>query len=220
VLGDGRVLAAGGSGLWLGDAAGWHLLDRPADAPAGDVHAIRAWGEDAVAVGEGGLVLSWDGSGWRRLPAPTEATLYAVAGTSADAFWAVGETGTALRREGGTWSAHPLADGEDLYGVSDSGVAVGAQGGIRRFEDGAWRTLAEPGALSLYAVVDGPDATWAVGDFGTVRKVEGDRVSPVPVPTGQTLWAVTVGPGGRVTLAGEGGTVLEGPAAFGGVKIK
>lgn len=221
MLADGRVLAAAGPGLWLGDATGWHLLPRPSGAPEGAVHAIRTWGKGAVAVGDGGLVLTWDGRAWGRLDAPTDRDLYGVAGDSPEDFWAVGAGGTALRREGGAWADRSVADGEDLYGVSDSGVAVGSMGGIRRFEGGAWRTLAEPEALALYAVVDAPDgAAWAAGDFGTVRKVEGDRVTPVPVPTGQTLWAVGVGPGGRVTLVGEGGTILEGPAAFRGVKIK
>lgn len=215
-LADGRVLAGGPGAMWLGDAKGWHALAPPPAA----VNAMRAWGFTAVAVGEGGLALTWDGEAWRPLPVPTDQTLLGIGGAGPDDFWVVGEGGTALRHAGGAFTLHPVPGGEDLYGISDRGVAVGGFGGIHRFVDGAWRTLSPPGALGLYAAVDDGDVTWAVGDFGVVRRVEGDRVTPVAVPTAQTLWGAAVGLGGRLTLVGEGGTVLERPPAWGGVKIK
>jgi hypothetical protein len=145
----------------------------------------------------------------------------------------VGASGAAYARRGDVWMPRPVPGGEDLMAVSDSGVAVGAMGGIYRLDPhpvGAvagpavlptWQTLAPPGGFALNAVVDDPaGGTWAVGDVGAVRFVEGTEVSDVAAPTGRTLRGVAVAPDGRVTLVGDGGAVLERPPAPRGVKIK
>lgn len=226
LLADGRVLAAGTGGVWLGDARGWRRLPWPKGVPDRTVFGLRAWNRRAVAVGDGGLVLAFDGERLAPLAAPGGEALLAVAGSGPDDFIAVGASGAAYVRGKGAWSAVPVAGGEDLLAVSDGGVAVGAMGGIYRFEPGAqggggWRTLAAPGAFALNAVADDPGGgAWAVGDFGAVRFVAGTQVRDVAAPTGRTLRGVDVAPDGRVTLVGDGGAVLERPPLPTGVKIK
>jgi hypothetical protein len=229
LLADGRVLAAGTGGVWLGDAHGWRRLQWPAGVPDRTVFALKAWDRRAVAVGDGGLVLAFDGERLAPLPAPGGEALVGVAGAGPDDFIAVGAAGAAYERSGGAWRAVPVAGGEDLMAVSDSRVAVGAMGGIYRLEPGAagagepsgWRTLAPPGAFALNAVVDDPaGGTWAVGDVGAVRFIEGTQVRDVAAPTGRTLRGVAVAPDGRVTLVGDGGAVLERPRAPGGVETE
>lgn len=228
LLADGRVLAAGTGGMWLGDAHGWRRLPWPEGVPEGPVFALKAWDRRAVAVGSGGLVLAFDGAALTKLPAPGGETLFGVAGAGPDDFLAVGAEGAAYLRNGGAWRAAPVsgarAGGEDLMAVSDGGIAVGAMGGVYRRtpeEAGGWRTLAAPGGTGLNAVADDPaGGAWAAGDFGAVRHVEGDAVQTVDAATGRTLHGVAVAPDGRVTLVGDGGAVLERPPAPGGTKIE
>jgi hypothetical protein len=228
LLADGRVLAGGTGGLWLGSAGGWRRLPWPEGVPPGPVFGLKAWDRRAVAVGAGGLVLAFDGDALSVLPSPGEATLFDLAGSGPEHFLAVGTEGAAYLWDGAAWRAVPVPGGEDLMAVSDGGVAVGAMGGIYhmkpgRAEPGAtgWRTLAGPGGTALNAVADDPGGgAWAVGDFGAVRLVEGDGVREVDAGTGRTLRGVTVAPDGRITLVGDGGAVLERPPAPTGVKIK
>jgi len=224
LLADGRVLAAGTGGVWLGDAKGWRRLAWPKGVPDRTVFALKAWDRRAVAVGDGGLVLTFDGERLAAFHLPGDEALLGVAGAGPADFIVVGAGGAAYERTGGAWRAVPVAGGEDLLAVSDGGVAVGAMGGIyRRTPDdpAGWRTLAAPGAFALNAVADDPaGGAWAVGDFGAVRFVEGTEVRDVVAPTGRTLRGVDVAPDGRVTLVGDGGAVLERPARPGGVKVK
>jgi ligand-binding sensor domain-containing protein len=223
LLVDGRVLAGGTHGVYLGDARGWRPLDWPEGTPRGTVFALKAWDRRAVAVGADGLVLAFDGKALSALPAPGGESLYGVAGGGPDGFLAVGAEGAAYERKGDAWVPVPVAGGEDLMAVSDAGVAVGAMGGIYRFgpDAAAWHTLTPPGAFGLYAVADDPEgATWAVGDAGAVRYVTGDAVRDVAVPTGRTLRGVSVAPDGRVTLVGDGGAVLERPPMPGEVALR
>jgi len=230
LLADGRVLAAGTGGVWIGSARGWRHLAVPEGVPEGPVFALKAWDRRAVAVGANGLVLAFDGTAiageaLSALPAPGGETLFGVAGAGPDDFVAVGAEGAAYVRRGDAWRAVPIEGGEDLYAVSDAGVAVGALGGIYRMEGrmeaGAWRTLAAPGGFALNAVADDSGGgAWAVGDFGAVRLVEDDAVHEVDSGTGRTLRGVAVAPDGRVTLVGDGGAVLERAPVPTGVKIK
>lgn len=236
LLADGRVLAGGTGGVWLGSAGGWRRLPWPEGAPEGTVFGLKAWDRRAVAVGANGLVLAFDGDGLSALPAPGDETLFGVAGVGPDDFLAVGAEGAAHAWDGGTWRAVPVPENEDLMAVSDAGIAVGAMGGVYRMkpgrmkpgrmkpgrmEPGGWRTLAAPGGVALNAVADDPaGGAWAVGDFGAVRLVDGDAVREVDAGTGRTLRGVAVAPDGRVTLVGDGGAVLERPPVPTGVKIK
>ncbi len=217
LLVDGRVLAAGTGGVRLGDARGWHPLPWPEGTPKGTVFALKAWDRRAVAVGEGGLVLAFDGRALSVLPAPGGESLYGVAGSAPDDFLAVGSGGAAYAWDGGAWHASPVPGGEDLMAVSDGGIAVGAMGGIYRKTGEGWKPLAPPGGFSLNAVADDPaGGAWAAGDVGALLRVEGDAVREVTVPTGRTLRGIAVALDGALTLVGDGGAVLEGMPGAGG----
>ncbi|MBI5136812.1 MAG: hypothetical protein HZA24_05680 [Nitrospirae bacterium] len=235
-LADGRVLAAERATLWLRDGRGWRTLANPAALP---VRAIRAWNERAVAVTELGTLLTFDGTAWAPLPGPMDGTpetpetlrsgtangpgapaLFGLGGRAPDDLWLVGPAGRAFHFDGRAWADRSMAEGEDLTAVSASGVAVGMGGGAYRWENGGWRRLTPAGGLlSLYAVVDDPaGGGWAAGDFGTILRIEGGRVTPLSGVTGQSLWGAAVTADGRVQLVGDGGTILERPGAA--IKIK
>lgn len=204
-LADGRVLIGGKTSTWVWDGRHWRQV-----GTKGEIHAIRAWGTRAVAVGDGGLVLRWNNSAWTQVRSPTKADLYGVGGSSAESFWVVGDGGIAFRYQGGRWTSHPVPDQEPLTGVSDSGVAVGRFGGVYRWERNRWAQVGHSGGMSLYGVADDPSGgAWAVGDFGTVLRVERTGVTAVQGVTGQTLRAAAPGGGRRMTLVGDGGSMLD-----------
>ncbi len=221
VLGDGRVLV-GGNTLWVADHRGWTRLAKPRQP----IRAITAWQQTAVAVGEDGLVLRWAGESWEPMSSPTTKTLRAVAGSSDQRFWVVGDDGIAFVREKGQWHPRPLLAEVTLTGVTSGGTAVGMDGIIRRWRTDRWEALSD-GGLALYGVATDPKGgTWAVGDFGTILTVLYDRnqkdyqITSLSGITGQSLWGVASGAGGRMTLVGSGGTILERPARWRGIKIK
>jgi hypothetical protein len=63
-------------------------------------HLFGVWGSgsrDVYAVGHNGTILHYDGTAWAAEESPTTSDLFGVAGT-ADYVWAVGDTGTILKR--------------------------------------------------------------------------------------------------------------------------
>lgn len=74
-----------------------------------DERLFKVWGtseSDIWAVGEGGLILHFDGTSWSRSQAPTDARLVAVMGRGADDVYAVGGDfpGMVLHWDGLAWS--------------------------------------------------------------------------------------------------------------------
>jgi hypothetical protein len=64
-----------------------------ASVAGGSLSSGHAW-----AVGEGGLILHWDGSAWLSEPSNTRSNLRGAWESSAGDVWAVGDFGTILHR--------------------------------------------------------------------------------------------------------------------------
>ncbi len=139
------------------------------------------------------LTEHWDGSVWRRVPAPNPAprfdTLKTVVAVTPNDAWAAGIFGKSLRGrlllhwDGSAWHRTPLPGGarhatiSDLAALSPSDVwAVGAgrRGRTRtlHYDGSAWRvirSLTPGGHGQLYGVAAmSPTDVWAVGGFGRV----------------------------------------------------
>ena len=93
-LDDGSVFTAGPAGElhWKIDGV-WSSLTHPSARDLRGVWASSA--SDAWAVGDGGLVLWFDGAGWRTIASGTDANLNAVHGAEGQ-LWIVGDGGTLL----------------------------------------------------------------------------------------------------------------------------
>jgi hypothetical protein len=52
-----------------------------------------------------GIILHWDGTGWRSFPSGMTCTLYGVWGSEASDVWAVSECGTILHWDGTGWTS-------------------------------------------------------------------------------------------------------------------
>lgn len=171
------------------------------ELPAPQGETLRAvWGaaaNDVWAVGDGGVVLHFDGSVFTAAERATDHDLLAVHGSSASDVWAVGQGGVVLHFDGDSWTAMDLgtlidASGGamtgDLYGVFAAGPdvvwAVGHSGVaavIARYDGEQWTSeaLAMPVTRVLRAVWgSSTEKVWAVGDGGTVLAFDGVQWAP------------------------------------------
>jgi hypothetical protein len=165
--------------------------------------------DDAWAVGDGGVVLHYDGRVFTAAETGTDRDLLAVHGSAADDVWAVGKGGVVLHFDGKAWSTTdlgPLIDASggamtgDLDGVfaaaSDAVWAVGHSGVtavIAHYDGEQWTNpvLAMPTDRVLRAVWGSSrEHVWAVGDGGTILKLEGGQWSADKSPTGAALASV------------------------------
>lgn len=216
--------------------AGWALLAEELDGALLSITGTSAedvWAVGAMA-GDGPQVLHLDASGWTRIPTGTTGDLWwgwrPADGPTTGSFWAVGEGGQVLRREGSTWDVTSVEAGITLFGVwgaaEDDVWAVGGDVagplGARAFHfDGeAWTSVTLPeaaaGERALFKVWgSGSDDVWICGSGGTLLHHDGSTLSAVPSPTTRDLFTVHgLGPADVWAVGGIGSaTVVHGGGA-------
>jgi hypothetical protein len=97
-----------------------------------------------IAVGEDGLVIHWDGSGWNTLDVPADESLKAVWGTGSDVFIA-GDGGVILRGDGETWTRMNSGTDETLvsiWGTSSRNMYAAGDNRLLHFDGTGWKQLA------------------------------------------------------------------------------
>lgn len=165
--------------------------------------------DNAIAVGQGGVAVHWDGLRWRLEGTGTPATIEGVSfGSETVAFAVAGPY--VLRWDGAAWSFVHQASGNlhgvvalsegELYAVGDGGLVLHGEGDVF--------TERETGAgASLRAIASADDGTlFAVGDGGVALRRDGgawvaERSGTTHdllalVARGQSVWAV----GSRATI--------------------
>lgn len=192
---------------------------------------LSVWGTGATDVwtvgadvGDGPVVLHYDGAAWTRHTTGAAGTLWWVAGTgSGDSVWMSGDDGLVLRYDipTDTFEPHPTPTPERLYGIlpfSDSDVwTVGAAdnglgGVIYRWDGSAWSVppgvtpelTADLGFFKIWGA--SPDDLWIVGDGGAALHLAGGAWERLEVAGGGTkLFTVhgrddlVIGVGGAVS---------------------
>jgi hypothetical protein len=185
------ALAAGACARGPASGAGPRDAGCRKDAGCGDsVSLNRFWGsapDDLWLVGDGGLVLHFDGAAWTRVPSGTTNRLLAMTGRGRGEALAVGEGHTILRLRGTTWTredppgdagAGPPAEVEwkDVWMAANGEAWVA--GGVRRYDDelvqscalgryeqGRWRFDEDKDHCDQLEALwgTGPDDVWARG---------------------------------------------------------
>ncbi|MEO8698551.1 MAG: hypothetical protein ABI867_00875 [Kofleriaceae bacterium] len=131
VWGAGGDVFVAGASIAHGSGAAFTSTSFPV---AFNVRAL--WGsaaDDMFAVGDGGVVIHWDGVAWTQMQASTS-TLFAIAGSGPDEVFAVGDGGTISRYTGAAWATAnpPSGTTMPLLDVAalgpDEVVAVGGDG--------------------------------------------------------------------------------------------
>src|SRR5262249_44688862 len=178
----------------------------------------------AICVGLDGAALRFDpSSGWLVTPLPPRAShvnLLGVAFADPRHAFAVGQFGTILRWDGGTWTEDPqtlVATTNQLnavaFGADGIGYAVGTFGTILRFDGSSWSTELPPtedaGVNITSVTVAGSDVFAVAGGNLIERSSDGSwhRVAPSSLPTDPAP------PSGDLTLVSglsDGGVVAAG----------
>jgi hypothetical protein len=185
-----------------------------------DLTALNAW-----AVGDGGVIVWWNGNSWANVNSPTTANLYSVFFTNSSSGWAVGGTSNngVILNYNGTWnvwnkvSFSGNASGTDkinatLYSVTaDStgmiGWAVGANGTTLGWNGVAWFGVPNSSTTTLRSVgmIHNSTDAWAVGDNGTIIHWNGNAWVSMTSSTNANLYTIQV-LNATVAWAGGGST--------------
>lgn len=156
------------------------------------------------AVGEGGVVLHYDGIGWSRAPQVTDVNLNAVFGIANDDIWAAGETGVVIHFDGTTWSEVSTAPDSDavvppirrtlraIWGAAADDVwFAGDNGRMFHFNGDSFSVETIPTSLGLRGLWGSTnDDVWAVGLSGTILHFDGDTWTEAASPIGASLFAI------------------------------
>ena len=213
-----------GGGTWAADARGslyawthekgWKRVSSPVLTALRGIGGIR---EDRLfCVGDGGVILCWDGASWNRMPSPTGQDLLAVHFGPTGIGWAVGTGGVSLRYDRGEWTLVSTPSQATLRGVwvgnHDTAWAVGDRGTVLSWDGSRWLREVSGTELDLYAISGhGRDQLWAVGANGTVlsgRSGKWNLFEALP-ETAATLRAIEVDRGGSVWIGGDNGILLH-----------
>ncbi|NMC69778.1 MAG: hypothetical protein GYA57_06875 [Myxococcales bacterium] len=122
-----------GGQIWHWDGTRWVESD---SGTTYDLYAVHGTGSSAVrAVGAGGRETTYSGFRWTASSVGvTTSALYGYYARSATEAWAVGASGTIVRRDGSVWKLYaPSPTSYDLYSVHSAGnviFAVGAGGTV------------------------------------------------------------------------------------------
>ncbi|PSM30580.1 hypothetical protein [Haliangium sp. UPWRP_2] len=183
---------------------------------------------DIWAVGNGGIILHFDGTSWTAKSGPIGVTenLYSVWGSGPNNIWAVGAFGRIIRYDGTTWSTVNSPTTLTLYGiwgVSPTDIwAVGdatssaAQGTFLRYTGTSWQSVTDAGlGTGQFNAVwaDNPNFIYVSGVGGLLARFNGTTWNQIQSNTTISLHAIWGTPGGlsgsSVYAVGDGGTIIR-----------
>ena len=179
--------------------------------------------DDVWAVGDDGRVCRFDGAEWHEVDCPTDVHLRAVVRCRDGALLVAGAQGSILTCRNGEWAPMESGTMTHLTGLHADGdgtvYAAGGQFNVRRngfvgtllrLRGGTWTALDSDEPLPrLRAVERIGDAVLAIGDHGTVARVDGDRLVTERVDTRRDLHGLAFAGGQRALSVGDGGAIIE-----------
>jgi regulation of enolase protein 1 (concanavalin A-like superfamily) len=187
-------------------------------AVSGVTSTLRdVWGLDASniwAVGDGGVILKWNGTAWSAQTSGITTNLLRVWGVDANNVWAVGNGGVIRKWNGTTWAAQTSGTASTLrsvWGTAANNVwAVGDSGVILKWNGTAWAAQTS-GTTSTLNAVWVADATnvWVVGNGGLIRKWDGTAWAAQTSGTANNLTTLWGADASNVWAAGNSGTLLN-----------
>jgi photosystem II stability/assembly factor-like uncharacterized protein len=137
--------------MQIDTAYAWANMVSGSTAQLNDVFELSA--NQAWAVGNGGVILAFNGTNWSPMTSGTTQNLNDVFFVDSNNGWAVGAGGTILYYNGTTWSAQTSGVTVALNGVfftsATNGYAVGASGTVLRWNGTAWSPVSVGIAASV-----------------------------------------------------------------------
>ncbi len=213
--GPDRVIAAGEGGALqiklIPDAA---FRDGLAEPP-GNLHDLSFAQDVGCAVGDEGVFVFWNSEGYGSIDMGTEEHLYGSVVREDGTAYAVGASGTLIRR-GSDGQVQALETGtlSDLHAalILDDGtlLAVGANGTVinRDPDTGTLSFEPTPDPRDLLDIFVNDSGVLAIGRGGVILRRQGDNWVTVPSTTTLDLYAGTYSLG-RTTIVGAHGIVLS-----------
>lgn len=220
----GELWAVGRGGTIVHRRAGGKRLETVVSPTRWSLYAIAGrTAKQLYVVGAGGVILTRDPTGtWSTLRTPsveqTDLRAVCVVGSAPSldggSVWAAGEDGTVLQLDTRSGNIARMSSGlRGLHGLwcAPNGrvYAVGEEGALYVFEQGAWRTLESNTYERLRAVMGvGKGLILAVGDRRTLVTYDGDRGTEHVMGSGDLydLWSTS---GGRSWVVGRRGAIFR-----------
>ena len=134
-----------------------------------DLNAVWGTGPSNVyAVGNGGIILHFDGTGWTKMTSPTISTLGSIYGFSNNEIYALGFN--LYKFDGSNWSiVNGAPGGSVIWGTSGNNLYVGGAG-IKHFDGSQWKDEVAYGGFGNIISMHGISATeiYAGNDDGHI----------------------------------------------------
>ena len=173
-----------------------------------------------VAVGAGGTIRQYNGSGWSSQTSGTSNDLYDVACPSTTFCVAIGAAGIILQYNGSAWSPQASGTVNNLYGVTcpstSACLAVGASGAFSRYNGSSWSTpppspLQTPGTTGDLYDIACPSASlcFAAGAGGRVFRYDSVSWFEQPSGTSNALTGISCPSTNLCFAVGAGGTIVQ-----------
>lgn len=186
------------------------------------IDMLNAW-----AVGDGGIIVFWDGSSWTTQDSPTALNLYSVIFTDVNNGWAVGgsgDTGVILHYDG-TWAVWDQISFSGYTGETDTinatlysvtmvtdgsvGWAVGSNGIALSWDEASntWFGFTDVSQSTLrgVAMLHGANDAWMVGDSGTIIHWDGSSFNTMTSSTIMPLYTISLLNSTNAVAAGGSG---------------
>ncbi len=169
--------------------------------------------DDIWAVGNDGLVLHNDGTGWMVKDIGVSVNLKAVSFIDANMGYVVGDEGTVVSYDGTDWTVVDIGTTEDLTGVSfadaDNGVVVGLGGTVVVYNTGSWEVVTTGDNNDLYDVsMLGASNIWACGKGKIVVNYNGTEWAANQVGS-KDNYAITMVDENNGCVVGKSGEVFH-----------
>jgi photosystem II stability/assembly factor-like uncharacterized protein len=161
--------------IYHNDSTGWSAVENAGDL--GDYYDLYSvWAANpnfAVAVGQSGYILKWNGSSWAQDTIIGALTYRSVSGTSPSDVWAVGDGGEIVHYNGTSWSSVSSGTGQNLRGVwassANEAYAVGDNKTVLMYNGSSWSPISvQSSASATYYAISGVPGGQAL--------IAGDRV--------------------------------------------
>jgi len=187
---------------------------QPARASGRELPIFGLWasGEQSLAVGEYGLLVSFEGRERRVLGEGSLDNYLDVAGSSPEDVWVAGDR--LLQKRGGGWKELLRDSPRAVYSLQVPGsgqlMVAGTGGMARRFADAAWADMDVRADALLRGLWSDGSGGWLVGSRGQTWGLLNKRLwTPLQTPTDHDLLAVWSSPSGMAWAVGEGGVILR-----------
>ncbi|MFH1313404.1 MAG: hypothetical protein ABIJ00_09290 [Candidatus Eisenbacteria bacterium] len=212
----GNLFVSGDYGILLHDTgSGWEDVGNTG-VTSDDLHDVWSSGDVAIAVGEGGAVVYYDGSLLSLMTSGTSKELRGVWGSSPADVFAVGYGGALLHYDGNVskiWEETDLGmpyDLEDVWGTASNNVyACGGYGIVLHYDGATWKPVWIDAYEWLYGMGGtGEDDIYIIG-YDDVYHYDGHSWSKLTQrATYQNLYDISCGPDGSTFAVGYEGTII------------